>query len=178
MAKNKTEEKEDPNIEEATKPEGQAPPVSAVKGKRFLLFLVPLILLVLAGIGYGVFILYAKPASIPQANKQQDSKAPQYYFVDINNIIVTIASAQPGKKNYLKISLSVQVQTSDGQAVVNAKLPIITDSFQTFLRELRRSDLSGSAGVIMLKAQLLKRINQIVAPQEVEDILFKEIILS
>jgi flagellar FliL protein len=46
------------------------------------------------------------------------------------------------------------------------------------LRELRPSDLNGSAGLFRLKEELTKRVNLALAPQQVNAVLFKEIIIQ
>ena len=43
-------------------------------------------------------------------------------------------------------------------------MPRVMDAFQTYLRELRPSDLDGSAGLYRLKEELTRRVNAAVAP--------------
>ena len=50
--------------------------------------------------------------------------------------------------------------------------------FQTYLRELRPSDLNGSAGMFRLKEELTKRVNYAVSPNQVSAVLFKEIVVQ
>ena len=50
--------------------------------------------------------------------------------------------------------------------------------FQVYTRELRPSDLEGSAGVYRLKEELLRRINVAIYPSKVEAVLFKEILIQ
>jgi flagellar FliL protein len=57
-------------------------------------------------------------------------------------------------------------------------MPRIIDSAQVFLRELRLDDLQGSAGMLRLREELMRRINAAVSPVEVRDVLFKEIIVQ
>ena len=38
-------------------------------------------------------------------------------------------------------------------------MPRVMDAFQTYLRELRPSDLDGSAGLYRLKEELTRRVN-------------------
>jgi len=57
-------------------------------------------------------------------------------------------------------------------------LPRVTDIFQTYLRELRPSDLNGSAGLFRLKEELTRRVNAAVAPVKVSAVLFKEIVVQ
>jgi flagellar FliL protein len=46
------------------------------------------------------------------------------------------------------------------------------------LRELRVEDIRGSAGVMRLKEELLRRVNLAVAPTPVHDVLLKEMIIQ
>ena len=52
------------------------------------------------------------------------------------------------------------------------------DVFQTYLRELRPTDLSGSAGLFRLKEELTRRVNLAIAPNQVNAVLFKEILIQ
>jgi flagellar FliL protein len=52
------------------------------------------------------------------------------------------------------------------------------DAFQVYLRELRKSDLEGSAGIYRLKEELQRRVNVAIYPAQVESILFKEILVQ
>ena len=46
------------------------------------------------------------------------------------------------------------------------------------MRELRIDDLHGSAGVLRVKEELLRRINAAAAPYPVRDVLLKEMIVQ
>jgi flagellar FliL protein len=52
------------------------------------------------------------------------------------------------------------------------------DAFQTYLRELRPSDLDGSAGLYRLKEELTRRVNAAISPNRVSAVLFKEIVVQ
>jgi flagellar protein FliL len=57
-------------------------------------------------------------------------------------------------------------------------MPRVMDAFQTYLRELRPSDLDGSAGLYRLKEELTRRINASIAPSRINAVLFKEIVVQ
>ena len=57
-------------------------------------------------------------------------------------------------------------------------MPRVIDAFQTYLRELRPTDLDGSAGLYRLKEELTRRVNVAVAPSQVNAVLFKEIVVQ
>ena len=52
------------------------------------------------------------------------------------------------------------------------------DAFQTYLREMRPSDLEGSAGLYRLRDELTRRVNLAVAPTKINAVLFKEIVVQ
>ena len=54
----------------------------------------------------------------------------------------------------------------------------VMDAFQTYLRELRPTDLDGSAGLYRLKEELTRRVNAAIAPNRINAVLFKEIVVQ
>ena len=79
---------------------------------------------------------------------------------------------------YLKLSVSLELDGPEGRAAIEPVMPRVVDQFQTYLRELRPSDINGSAGLFRLKEELTKRVNNAVAPQQVSAVLFKEIVVQ
>ena len=61
---------------------------------------------------------------------------------------------------------------------IKPMMPRIMDTFQTYLRELRPTDLDGSAGLYRLKEELTRRVNIAIAPNKVNAVLFKEIVVQ
>jgi flagellar FliL protein len=57
-------------------------------------------------------------------------------------------------------------------------MPRVMDAFQTYLRELRATDLDGSAGLYRLKEELTRRVNAAIAPSRINAVLFKEIVVQ
>ena len=170
-------------------PEGQAPDAEAPKqsfvkkllGNRKLLIIAAAgLLLVLGGGGAG---LYFFVFSAPKDDKLAANEAPmpvtppQVAFYDVPDIIVNIQSAD-GSPAYLKLSTSLELETADERPGMTALMPRVVDQFQGYLRELRIDDLKGSAGVLRLKEELLRRINVAAAPYRVRDVLLKEMIVQ
>ena len=80
--------------------------------------------------------------------------------------------------SFLKTQISLEIDRESYRADLEVKLPRILDEFNTYMRELRPSDLEGAAGVFRLKEELLMRINQAVAPTRVKDVLFQEFLIQ
>jgi flagellar protein FliL len=180
--------KEEPQAEDA--PEGQAPDGEAPKqgfvkkllGNRKLLIIVAAgLLLVLGGGGAGLyFFVFSAPkddTKLAANEAPMPVTPPQVAFYDVPDIIVNIQSAD-GSPAYLKLSTSLELETADEKPGITALMPRVVDQFQGYLRELRIDDLKGSAGVLRLKEELLRRINVAAAPYRVRDVLLKEMIVQ
>ena len=82
------------------------------------------------------------------------------------------------RAQYLRIIVTLELADPELVAVLEPNLPRVLDVFQTYLRELRVSDLEGSAGLFRLKHELQRRVNLAIFPAEVEAVLFREIIVQ
>ena len=99
-------------------------------------------------------------------------------FVDAPEMMVNLAG-QPGERvQYPKVKVSLEVKDAPVVALIAPSMPRVTDIFQTYLRELRPVDLNGSAGMFRLKEELTRRVNLAVAPQQVNAVLFKEVVIQ
>ena len=79
---------------------------------------------------------------------------------------------------YLKVKVVLEVKEEKQVEAIKPTLPRVTDIFQTYMRELRSSDLNGSAGLFRLKEEMTRRVNAAVAPNQVSAVLFKEIVVQ
>ena len=111
------------------------------------------------------------------AEVEEPVEAKDAIFFDLPDMLVNLNSTGR-KSNYLKISISLEIENADDEDRIKAVLPRIIDNFQVYLRELRVEDLRGSAGIMRLREQLLKRINVAAAPAKILDVLFREILVQ
>ena len=72
----------------------------------------------------------------------------------------------------------LELPDARGGEQIQPLMPRVMDAFQTYLRELRPTDLDGSAGLYRLKEELTRRVNAAVAPNRVTAVLFKEIVVQ
>ena len=165
---------------EAEKPEGEgeAPKKKGFLSKKMLMIAVPALLLVLGGGGGGAyFFLFKKSASEAAKAEEVPLTPPKVAFSDMQDILVNIQSSD-GTPAYLKLGISLELEDDAQKAAITPLMPRITDQFQAYLRELRLDDLKGSAGVLRLKEELLRRVNVAAAPYKVRDVLLKEMIVQ
>ena len=78
----------------------------------------------------------------------------------------------------LAIHIALEVADERMMEQIQPRMAKVIDAFQVYLRELRKSDLEGSAGIYRLKEELRRRVNVAIFPAQVHSILFKEILVQ
>jgi flagellar FliL protein len=191
MAKEKAKpEAQDADADpDAAAPEGgDAPKQGFVKkllgNKKMLMIVAGGTLVVLLGAGGGAYFFLGGSEKSPDGKKiaaadapPQSIVAPNVAFYDMPDIVVNIQSAD-GSPAYLKLAVALELTGADEKAGIQPLMPRVVDQFQGYLRELRVDDLKGSAGVLRLKEELLRRINVAASPFKVKDVLLKEMIVQ
>jgi flagellar FliL protein len=99
-------------------------------------------------------------------------------FVEVPDMMVNLVGAPGERVQYLKVKIVLEVKEEKQVETIKPSLPRVTDLFQTYLRELRPTDLNGSAGLFRLKEELTKRVNAALSPNQVSAVLFKEILVQ
>ncbi len=130
-------------------------------------------LCVVGGGAYGFFFA-GKSAAATAANQ---IKPP--VFLDLPDVLVNLSSTGAGDRTqYLKVKVVLELPDQQLSAQIQPVMPRIMDTFQTYLRELRPTDLDGSAGLYRLKEELTRRVNAAIAPARINAVLFKEIVVQ
>ena len=98
-------------------------------------------------------------------------------IVDFPEIVTNLAPTND-KESYIRLVLTLELNNTKDQDAIDKKLNMLKDSIIIFLRELRAADLTSAGGSMMLKTEVTKRINKILYPVEIKDVLFKEIFVN
>ncbi|WP_033921465.1 flagellar basal body-associated FliL family protein [Sphingomonas sp. 37zxx] len=164
-------------IIEATDPDA-APPAKASRfGKRTLIIVGVVVLLLLAAGGGAFFFLGSgKSGETAEVEAEVDSSSEEgVAYVEAPPMVVNLRGSDDTSR-FLKIRFTfVPASTAAGEKITT-KLPLIIDSFQPFLRELRPEDLAGSAAVFRVKEEMLVRATEAMGPGVVKDILIQDMI--
>jgi flagellar FliL protein len=99
-------------------------------------------------------------------------------FVEVPDMMVNLVGAPGERVQYLKLKVVLEVKEEKQVEAIKPAMPRVTDIFQTYMRELRPADLAGSAGLFRLKEELTRRVNLAVSPNQVNAVLFKEIVVQ
>lgn len=129
---------------------------------------------VLAGAGGGGYYFFTRK----HEPKTEASVAKPAVFVDLPEVLVNLSNTGSERTQYLKIKIVLELADQPMVTQITPVMPRVMDAFQTYLRELRPSDLDGSAGLYRLKEELTRRVNASIAPSRINAVLFKEIVVQ
>ena len=117
----------------------------------------------------------AKIKNQKEAALQEEIKKPVYY--DLPDITVNLNSPTP-RPHFINLKLTLELDSKKSVKVIEAQLPRVIDSFNIYLREIRKEDLQSSAGTYRLENELVHRLDKIFGEGKVKDILFREMIIQ
>lgn len=181
--------------------EGETSPKKKMSGKKLVLFIILPAVLVLGGGGAAAFLLL-KPSgeqhaeaneghgkakgghgaeatgeAVPGPNGTMIMHGDDVVFVTLPEMLVNITGPE-GRPAYLKLKLTLEAPDDATVAALGEHIPRVTDQFNGFLRELRTDDLAGSAGAYRLRLELLRRVNLVIAPMQVNAVLIEEMLVQ
>jgi flagellar FliL protein len=179
-AKAKVKAKE-PEVEPEEEDEEEQGEGAAEQPKRKFLGFLSLKLMIIAGAAilllgggaasYFLFFAHHEPKVVAVPGKPA-------VFVDLPDVLVNLSNPGVDRTQYLKVKIVLELPDQLMIAQIQPVMPRVMDAFQTYLRELRPSDLDGSAGLYRLKEELTRRVNASIAPSRINAVLFKEIVVQ
>jgi flagellar protein FliL len=131
-------------------------------------------LLLVGGGAFGYFRFFAHHDDA----KEKAAVVKPATFVDMPEVLVNLANPNAERTQYLKVKVVLELPDPEMVAKIQPLMPRVMDQFQTYLRELRPTDLDGSAGLYRLKEELTRRVNTAIAPHRINAVLFKEIVVQ
>jgi flagellar FliL protein len=147
----------------------------APKGKLKLI-IAAVGLLAILGACAGTWFFFFRHSGEEMHAEAPPQKPP--VFLDVPEMLVNLVGAPGERVQYLKVKAVIEVKEEKQLEAIKPSMPRVTDLFQTYLRELRPTDLNGSAGLFRLKEELTKRVNAAVSPVPVSAVLFREIVVQ
>lgn len=155
------------------------------RGSKKLIIGVLLLVLLMVGTAAGLYFSGIATTLLGKGEEKTEVKveAPPpppkvaVFYDDMPDMLVNLNTGSR-KSSFLKLHVSLQIESEEDKAKIKLVQARIVDTFQTYLRELRLEDLKGSAGLYRLREELLMRVNAAVAPVKVDDVLFTEMLVQ
>lgn len=149
--------------------------------KLFIIIGAAVVVLLLAGGGLFFFLSSSGGGEAAADGHGGDAAAVETHDTFIFNLppmMVNLNSDGEANPSFMKLTIALEVADEHVMTEIQPRLAKVIDAFQVYMRELRKSDLEGSAGIYRLKEELLRRVNLAIYPAHVESVLFKEILVQ
>ncbi len=152
-------------------------PAKRKLSKRMLIIIGAAVGLLLAAGVASYFLLFAG-AKDPTADVHLPA-VPETFIFNLPPMTVNLNSdGEEEGEQFMKLTVALEVANEEMMLEIQPRMAKVIDAFQVYLRELRKSDLEGSAGIYRLKEELRRRINVAIFPAQVDSILFREILVQ
>jgi flagellar protein FliL len=139
-----------------------------------LIAMIAAAVVLLGGGAAAYFLLFsAPPAADPHAAEEHHS-----FTFNLPAMTVNLNNDDGSQAAFMKLTVALEVANEEVMVEIQPRMAKVVDAFQVYLRELRKSDLEGSAGIYRLKEELRRRVNIAIFPAQVDAILFKEILVQ
>lgn len=122
-------------------------------------------------------VVGSEPAQDTAAADGAAAQPAPIVFYELPDLVVSL-NTNERQSTFLKVKISLELPDQAAVAAVERVMPRIIDHCQVYLRELRPDDLRGSAGTLRLRQELRRRIAIAIAPAEIRDVLFVELLVQ
>jgi flagellar FliL protein len=149
---------------------------AAPEKKKLPIMLIAMIAaaVVLLGGGAGAYFMFF---SAPPVDEHAAGAVHESFIFNLPTMTVNLRG-ESEREQFMKLTVALEVADEEVMAEIQPRMAKVVDAFQVYLRELRKSDLEGSAGIYRLKEELRRRVNIAIFPAQVDSILFKEILVQ
>jgi flagellar FliL protein len=152
--------------------------VAAPVKKKLPIMLIAMIVAAVVLLGGGAaayFLLFSAPKDA--AGEAHLAAVPETFIFNLPTMTVNLRG-DGEREQFMKLTVALEVANEEVMTEIQPRMAKVVDAFQVYLRELRKSDLEGSAGIYRLKEELRRRVNIAIFPAQVDSILFKEILVQ
>lgn len=102
-------------------------------------------------------------------------------YAPLDEFLVDLSPDYSGRTSYAKLSASISLSGSAaGRAAerIDAMRPEINERLTFLLRNLRPEDFQGAEGMERVKAEMLRRVNLVIAPEQADDVVISNLVIQ
>ena len=135
------------------------------------------------GFGGGFFAVYAGMILKPESEadtaeilpEEEVVTLPPVAFVEIDPLVISLGNGSGSRHLRFRASLEVEPQYQED---VTRLIPRVLDVLNSYLRAVEMRDIEDPSALLMIRAQMLRRIQIVTGGDRVRDLLIMEFILN
>ncbi len=112
------------------------------------------------------------------ATKKHPVDPSHIAFIPVPDVLVNLKTEKKARPIFLKVSIVLEVHDPKIKDAIEALKPKVVDQMQLFLRDLDIGDVTGANNLQRLRRELHMRVNNVISPHKVEDVLIKEFLIQ
>lgn len=112
----------------------------------------------------------------PKSGGDEAARPEGPYLVDLKPFVVNLS--EPSGKRYLKVTMSLDVESPALASEVEARLPAIRDMILLLLSSQSLEDIRNQEGKTRLRGQIMNRINGMLSGGRIRNIYFSEFVVT
>lgn len=154
-------------------------PIPEKKGGRKKWIIIAAVPLLLSAAGGGAYMFLLRGYDEPAAAKSGPAQAgaPQTAFVEIPEMSLTMTNG--GQPRQMRIRIALEVVAAGPNAPQPAVLsPRVYDFLLTYLRTLTEAEVQGSLAIDRIRGDLFRRLELLLGPNVVRDVLITSLITA
>lgn len=155
---------------------GEAAPAPNKK-KKLLLIISGAVAVVGIAVAVGV-VFFLGGSKEGGGHEAAATAVPDVAIFDVPELSFNLMSDEASGQRFVKARLAVELANPKDVPAVEKLLPRLQDDWGGFLRQMRVSDLQGSANLQRFKEALLRRANQSLEPVAVKAVYVREILVQ
>lgn len=157
-------------------PEAKPPEPAGAKPSKIVLIL---LVLNLGASGFATFKLATAGAA--PAHEAAHDAAP--VGAEITGPVVpmdpfVVNLDEPGQSRYVKVTLQLELTSKEVEASLEKSKQVVRDMILSHLSGLKLADTSGAAAKDKLRADLIKKLDDILGPGKVRRMFFQEFVVQ
>lgn len=145
------------------------------------------VVVVLAVVGGAVGLKFFAPGLLPGSaeNTPEEEAEPEEKeagaaelgaLKPLKPFIVNLAD--PAGRRYLKLNMTLELDTPEAVAEVDTRMPQIRDAILILLSSMRFEDIRSIEGKMRLRGQIIGRCNTILTAGKVKNVFFSEFVVQ
>ncbi len=151
----------------------------AKSNKMLFIIGIPLLILLVAGTGAGVYFLSTGGSRDVSAAVSGDGGGGARELgplVDLGSLVVNIAHRDSTR--FLKMGITLEVKNIKAGEDIRNRMPQIKDAVLLLAGNKTFDDIKDLQGKMQLKADLLTRINELAGREKVQDLFFTDFVVQ
>jgi flagellar FliL protein len=147
-----------------------------------VIIVISVLLLFMGAVGGGFFILWNKISQLPldpatveeiPVEEEENVIGPLY---SLDTMIVNLADR--GGKRYLRVTMALELSDPEAMTTIESRLPQVRDAILMILPTKKYEDVSTTEGKIVLRKQIMEKINTLMTKGQVTNLYFTEFVVQ